>query len=284
MLNVLTVDVDDWFHVQAFAELYPVETWDSQRMRILGNVIKTLEILDEFGVKATFFVLGWVARKLPEIVTLIADRGHEIASHSQHHRLVYDMSPEVFRDDLRQSILHIEQAADVTVKGYRAPSFSIRPADEWVWDILTECGIEYDSSVFPVRHGTYGNPSAPRFAHDVILNDGRSLLEIPPATVRLMGANIPAAGGGYLRMFPYWFIRRCIRRINKEGHPAVMYFHPWELDHNQERVRASMKSRFRHYTNLRTFEHKLRKLLGEFEFTTVSEVFMKRNSNVVSDA
>ncbi len=284
MLNVLTVDVEDWFHVQAFAELYPIETWDSQRTRIVGNVIKTLEIFDEFGVKATFFVLGWVAQKLPEVVGLIADRGHEIASHSQHHRLVYDMSPEVFRDDLMQSILHIERAADVAVRGYRAPCFSIRPADEWVWDILTECGIEYDSSVFPVRHDTYGSPSAPRFAHDVMLNDGRSLLEIPPATVRLMGTNIPAAGGGYLRMFPYWFISRSVRRINKEGHPAVMYFHPWELDRNQERVRASMKSRFRHYTNLRTFEHKLRKLLSEFEFTTVSEVFLRRKSNTVTDA
>ncbi len=281
MLNVLTVDVEDWFHVHAFSDVYPVDSWDFQRTRIVGNVIRTLEILDDHNTKATFFVLGWIAKKLPEIVTLIADRGHEIASHSQHHKLVYDMSPDEFRDDLKQSILYIEQAADITVKGYRAPSFSIRPSDEWVWDILTECGIEFDSSIFPVKHDTYGNPSAPRFAYDIVLEDGRSLLEIPPATVRFAGTNIPTAGGGYLRMFPYWFISKSIRRINREGHPAVVYFHPWELDHNQEKVRASLKSRIRHYTNLKTFEYKLRRLLSEFGFTTIGEVFMEHKDNAV---
>jgi polysaccharide deacetylase family protein (PEP-CTERM system associated) len=281
MINVLTVDVEDWFHVQAFSELYPVETWDNQRTRILGNILKVLSILEDYNTTATFFVLGWVARKLPEMVALIAQHGHELASHSQWHRLVYNMTPEDFRKDLQESVLRIEDASGVSVRGYRAPSFSVRLEHDWVWKTMADSGIEYDSSVFPVRHDTYGNPRAPRFAYDVDLGDGGSILEIPPSTIKFMGANIPVAGGGYLRMFPYWFTRRGIQKINEEGHPAVVYFHPWELDTNQARARASLKSRFRHYTNIRTLEPKLRRLLADFRFTTISEVFLQKKDSTV---
>jgi polysaccharide deacetylase family protein (PEP-CTERM system associated) len=273
MLNVLTVDVEDWFHVQAFSNEFPVSEWKSQRPRLLGNVIKTLEILDEYDTLATFFILGWVAENVPEVVELIHERGHEIASHSQYHRLVHCLDREEFKQDLQQSILHIEQCVDVTVKGYRAPSFSIRPDESWVWEVFAECGIEYDSSVFPIKHDTYGAPSAPRFAYRVNPAENIWVLEIPPSTVRLFGVNLPVGGGGYLRMFPYWLTQRSIRKINSEGHPAVVYFHPWELDPDQERVAAGFKSRFRHYTNLKTFEMKLRRLIAEFRFSSISEVF-----------
>jgi len=272
MLNMLTVDVEDWFHVQAFSDVYPRSTWDSQRTRLIGNLLRTLDILDEYETKATFFVLGWVAQKFPEVVALISEKGHEIASHSQFHRLVYTLDREEFKEDLQQSILHIESAADITVQGYRAPSFSIRQDLKWVWEVFAECGIKWDSSVFPVRHDTYGSPSAPRFPYRVEPEPGISILEIPPATVRFMGVNIPVAGGGYLRLFPYWFTRRAIRKINQEGHPATVYFHPWEIDVHQKRVNAKFKSRFRHYTNLKTFERKLRMMLAEFRFASISEV------------
>jgi len=280
MLNALTVDVEDWFHVHAFSSEFPMSTWDSQRARVLRNTIKTLEILKEHDTLATFFVLGWVAEKHPEVVAMIQDQGHEIASHSQNHRLVYDMEREEFKRDLQQSILHIEQVTKSTVRGYRAPCFSIKPEVQWVWEVLSECGIEYDSSVFPVRHDTYGSPSAPRFAYRIEPTEGISILEIPPSTVHTMGMNIPVAGGGYLRMFPYWFIRRSIRSINAEGHPAVIYFHPWELDPDQTRVKSNLKSRFRHYTNLRSFESKLRRLLVEFRFSTLSNAFERTISRV----
>lgn len=274
MLNALTVDVEDWFHVQAFAHVFPSDQWDQQQARIIRNVIRTLEILREYDTKATFFVLGWVAEKFPEVVGLIHDEDHELASHSQFHRLVYNLSPEEFKADLMQSILQIERAADVTIKGYRAPSFSIRLDQRWVWDIMAECGIEYDSSIFPVRHDTYGSPSAPRFTYGIKVDDEKTILEIPPSTIRMLGANVPVAGGGYLRMFPYWFIKNSIRRINLEGKPAVMYFHPWELDADQQRVDAGIRSRLRHYTNLKAFEGKLRRLLADFRFSTINDVFM----------
>lgn len=281
MLNVLTVDVEDWFHVQAFSGRYPVSEWDSQRTRVLGNIIKVLEILDEYDALATFFVLGWIAEKMPEIVAMIHERGHEIASHSQYHRLVFDLDRDAFKKDLQQSILNIEQCVDVVVRGYRAPSFSIRPGDEWVWEVFSECGIEYDSSIFPVRHDIYGAPSAPRFPYRIEPIENVSILEIPPSTIRMLGTNIPVAGGGYLRMFPYWFISRSIRAINGDGHPAVIYFHPWELDTHQKHIRGGVRSRFRHYTNLKMFEVKLRRLLTDFRFSSISEVFKRSVNNAV---
>ncbi len=281
MLNSLSVDVEDWFHVQAFSHIYPPSTWNSQRTRILGNVIRTLEILDEYEARATFFVLGWIAERFPEIVMLIQERGHEIASHSHYHRLVYDLDRDEFKQDLQKSIEYINAAVAVDVRGYRAPSFSIRPDLEWVWEVLKECGIEYDSSIFPVRHDTYGSPGSPRFAYRISPAENISILEIPPSTTRIFGVNVPVAGGAYLRMFPYWFIRRSVKKLNRRGEAAVLYFHPWELDHHQKRIDAGAKSRVRHYTNLKAFETKLRRLLSDFRFSTIEDVFLK-NQNMES--
>jgi len=278
MLNALSVDVEDWFHVQAFSHIYPPSTWDEQRTRILGNVIRTLEILDEYEAKATFFMLGWVAEKFPEVVLLIAERGHEIASHSQYHRLVYNLDRDSFKRDLEKSIANIRAAANVDVRGYRAPSFSIRPEMDWVWEVFSECGIEYDSSVFPIRHDTYGSPRSPRFAYRISPSEHISILEIPPSTTRILGVNVPVAGGGYLRMFPYWFIRHSVRKLNRSGRAAMLYFHPWELDHHQKRIDAGTKSRVRHYTNLKAFDSKLRRLLSDFRFSTIEEVFLRHEN------
>jgi len=175
MVNALTVDLEDYFQVQAFADLYPPSEWDSQRTRLLGNVIRTLQILEEYETRATFFVLGWVAEKFPEIVSVVAERGHEIGSHSQLHRLVYELDRDEFKLDLETSIRHIKAAADVEVRGFRAPSFSIRADMEWVWEVFSECGIAYDSSIFPVKHDTYGSQGAPRYPYRIEIGDDISI-------------------------------------------------------------------------------------------------------------
>jgi polysaccharide deacetylase family protein (PEP-CTERM system associated) len=273
MLNALTIDVEDWFCVEAFSKQFPIETWDKQKTRILSNIVRTLEILDDYDVKATFFVLGWIADKFPEIVDYLYNHGHEIGSHSYSHKLVFNMSPDQFREDTLQSLEAINKACDVPVLGYRAPSFSIKPEHEWVWEILADCGFKYDSSVFPVTHDIYGSPDAPRFANIIQINDDRKILEIPPSTVRLFGRNFGFGGGGYLRLFPYWFTEWGIKKVNHMGFPAIVYFHPWEIDFHQPRQKVGTKSMVRHYTNLRTTEIKLRKLLKKFTFAPVREVF-----------
>lgn len=283
MKNLLTIDVEDWFCVEAFSADFPIKSWDAQKTRILSNIVRTVEILDDFNVKATFFVLGWIADKFPEIVNYLHTNGHEIGSHSYAHRLVYKMTPQEFKIDTLKSIEAILKNGDIEILGYRAPSFSIRPEDKWAWEILVDCGFKYDSSVFPVRHDIYGSPEAPRFAHNVKIDENRSILEIPPSTVRFMGHNIGFGGGGYLRLFPYWFTEWSIRKLNKAGFPANVYFHPWEIDLNQPRHDAGTKSRVRHYTNLKTTEIKLRKLLQKFSFAPIREVFKLKNHKQVSD-
>jgi polysaccharide deacetylase family protein (PEP-CTERM system associated) len=273
MLNCLTIDVEDWFCVEAFREQFPFETWDKQKTRVLSNIVRTLEILDDHNARATFFVLGWIADKFPEIIYHLHSRGHEIGSHGYAHKLVYKMSPEEFREDTFRSIEVIKNAADVPVLGYRAPSFSIKPEHEWVWETLIDCGFKYDSSIFPVAHDIYGAPDAPRFAHVKRTGDDRTIMEIPPSTIRIFGRNFGFGGGGYLRLFPLWYTDWAIRKLNRMGFPAMIYFHPWEIDVNQPRIKSGTKSRFRHYTNLRTTEIKLRKLLRKYDFAPVRDVF-----------
>jgi len=273
MLNALTIDVEDWFCVEAFSNQFPFETWDNQKTRILSNIVHSLEILDDYGVKATFFVLGWIAEKFPEIVDYLHINGHEIGSHSYAHKLVFNMTPDEFRKDTMLSLEAIKKVSDVQVIGYRAPSFSIKPEHKWVWEILAECGFKYDSSVFPVMHDIYGSPNSPRFANKIQVDDNRTILEIPPSTLRLFGRNFGFGGGGYLRLFPYWFTDWGIKKINRMGFPAVIYFHPWEIDYHQPRQKVGMKSMVRHYTNLRTTEIKLRKLLGKYNFAPMRDVF-----------
>jgi len=279
LINALTIDVEDYFQVNAFEPYVARESWDGFPLRVADNVARLLDLLDEFGVKATFFVLGWVAERLPLMVKEIQARGHEIACHGYEHQLVYNIGPERFREDIRCSKVILEAITGVPVNGYRAPSYSITPRSLWALDILIEEGFSYDSSIFPVHHDTYGMPDAPRFPYTHERAAGR-LREFPLTTlpIKLAGwqYNLPIAGGGYLRLLPVALIRHGIEKINRiEKKPAVLYLHPWEIDPDQPRIEASWKSRFRHYNNLAKTEAKLRLLLEKLDFGTMAEVLGK---------
>jgi polysaccharide deacetylase family protein (PEP-CTERM system associated) len=270
--NVMTIDVEDYFQVSAFESAVPKEHWDRFESRVVGNTERVLAILGETGVRATFFVLGWTAERYPELVEKIIAEGHEIASHGYAHRLVYDMTPEQFREDLRRGKDALLAAGAEAVHGYRAPSYSITERSLWAFDVLLEEGFAWDASVFPIRHDRYGIPTAPRHPYWVERNGGR-LLEIPGSTVRLGGINLPIGGGGYFRLLPYAWTSRGIRRVNEvECRPAVFYLHPWEIDPGQPRLAGSALSRFRHYRNLAQTESRLRRLLSDFSFARMSDV------------
>lgn len=272
MRNLLTVDVEDYYQVESFSHLVPRDAWDGMEPRVESNTRKVLNLLSAASVRATFFVLGWVAERHPQLVKDIADRGHEIASHGYDHRMLTECSPEEFRTDIRRSRQILEDLVSLPVRGYRAPTFSIGPRTAWAWDILVEEGFEYDSSSFPVHHDRYGNPKGRRYVHTVeSRKGGGSLLEFPLTTLRILGVNFPAAGGGYLRLLPQAWIRLAIRESNHRGFPAVIYFHPWELDAEQPRIQASLPNRFRHYVNLGKMEHRIRSLLGWTGFDPVRD-------------
>lgn len=261
----LTIDVEDWFHAEAQGVAVPRDAWETQRLRILPNVLAILELLQDFEVRATFFFLGWLAERLPELVRLVAESGHEIGCHSYAHRLIYTMPPQEFAADTRRAKERLEKASGAEVIGYRAPSFSIVPKSAWALSELARAGFLYDSSVFPVRHDTYGWPAAPKRPFKVA-TPGGTLLEFPLTTARLWGQTIPAAGGGYLRLFPLAFTRRVLRAHANAGEEAIVYFHPWEIDPRQPRSTVRGLRRFRHYTNLDRMMPKLRALLSEFNF------------------
>lgn len=269
--NILTVDVEDYFHVSAFERQVAKSSWASFESRVKGNTMRILDMFDEAGVKATFFVLGWVAERDPGLVREIGDRGHEVACHGHLHRRVHAMKPEEFREDVRKAKAKIEDAGGRAVKGFRSPSFSVTPGTFWCLDVLLEEGFAYDSSVFPIRHDHYGIPLFSRFPVRFQTPGGGEIVEFPLSTVRWLGRNFPVAGGGFLRFLPLSLIRGGIRRINDmEGKPAVIYFHPWEIDPDQPRVKgASLLARFRHYRNLDKTEGKVRSLLSEFSFAPV---------------
>lgn len=276
MLNALTVDVEDYFQVNAFARHVRRDEWERYPLRVCDNTRRVLDMLDEFRIKATFFVLGWVAEREPGLVKEIQTRGHEIACHGYGHQLIYDIGPDAFRKDIRYSKQLLEDLCGESVKGYRAPSYSITAKSLWALDILIEEGFTYDSSIFPVFHDTYGVPDAPRFPH-VIERHGARIVEFPLTTYPLRCGKkeyrLPIAGGGYLRLLPSVLIRRAIEKINHvEKQPAVLYFHPWEIDPTQPRIRAGLKSRFRHYFNLHRTEEKLRVLLNKHSFGSMKEV------------
>jgi polysaccharide deacetylase family protein (PEP-CTERM system associated) len=271
-LNALTVDVEDYFQVSAFAGLVPRSQWETFESRVCRNTDKLLAIFSEAGVHGTFFVLGWVAERFPALVRRIHDAGHELASHSYAHGLVYDATPEAFRADLRQARAAIQRATGVQVVGYRAPSYSVTERSLWALDVLVDEGYEYDSSIYPIRHDRYGIPGWPRHIHRVERSGG-SIWELPGSTVRRAGINLPIGGGGYFRLLPYGWTRAGINRLNAvEGRSAVFYIHPWEVDPDQPRLLGSALSRFRHYRNLDKTEGRLRQLLQEFPFGTVSQV------------
>lgn len=263
---ILSVDVEDYFQVEAFSREIARADWDRWPSRIVQNSHRALDLCDQFGVKATYFVLGWIAAKFPALVREIHQRGHELACHSFWHRPIYSLSPAAFREDLREARSAIEQAAGARLLGHRAPSWSITPKSLWALEILAEEGFLYDSSIYPIHHDLYGFPGADRFPHQVETPKGM-LTEFPPATVQLWGHTLPSAGGGYLRILPFLYTRWAIRRLARDdGRAIVVYFHPWELDPEQPRIPARAKSRFRHYTNLRAMEPRLRRLLGSHPF------------------
>jgi polysaccharide deacetylase family protein (PEP-CTERM system associated) len=271
-VNILTVDVEDYFQVSAFERIVSRAHWASWPSRVTANTERVLALFDEAGVRGTFFVLGWVAEKFPGLVRRIADCGHEVASHGYAHRLVYEQTPREFRDDLRRARFAIESVTNQPVFGYRAPSFSITRQSWWAFDVLIEEGYIYDASVYPVHHDRYGVPDAPRHPHWIERPLGR-LREIPGSTVRLGRMNVPFGGGGYFRLAPYAVTEWAMRRVNTvEQQSAVFYIHPWEFDPDQPRLPAPAVSRFRHYHNLKTTEDRLRRLLAAFRFGPVSTV------------
>ena len=273
MLNALTIDVEDYFHVQAFADVISSAHWDEYPVRVERNTFRLLEILGRRNVKATFFILGWVADRCPALVRAIVDSGHEIGSHGYGHRMLTRGSQANFREDLIRAKSTIEDQTGSRVTCFRAPSYSITSKTLWALEILAEFGFEYDSSIFPIRHDYYGIPDAPRFPHYWSLKSGARLLEFPPSTVRILGINVPIAGGGYLRLLPYKVTAWAIRRLNqKEDQPAMVYLHPWEIDPDQPRLAASWRSRFRQYQNLQTTEKKLTRLLDDFSWAPMSKV------------
>ena len=270
--NALTIDVEDYFQVAALAEAVRYDDWSSMEYRVEANTDRILALFERAGVKATFFTLGWVAERSPELVKRIAAQGHEVASHGYSHQLIYNQTPDVFKEETRRSKVILEDILGAPVTGYRAASYSITNQSRWALDILAEQGFTWDSSIFPVHHDRYGMPGTPRWPHRLTTDKGYELAEFPLSTFKLPGYTLPIAGGGYFRLFPYWFSRYGLVAINREGRPFVFYLHPWEVDPGQPRLDVKWFSRFRHYNNLDVCEQRLARLLSDFRFTTMSQV------------
>jgi polysaccharide deacetylase family protein (PEP-CTERM system associated) len=271
--HAFTVDVEEHFQVSAFERAVPREDWPRHESRVARNVELLLEILARHDVTATFFTLGWIAEHRPEVVRAIVAAGHEVASHGHAHQRVTRLTPAEFRGDVRRAKRALEDVAGTPVIGYRAPSFSIVPGGEWAFDVLLEEGYRYDSSLFPVRRSRgYGYPAAPVVPHWIDRTSGR-LLELPMTVLRRFGENIPAAGGGYFRILPYAITRAAFREQEAAAVPGIFYVHPWEVDPDQPRVRASLTARLRHYTGLRRTVPRLERLLAEFRFSSVATGF-----------
>ena len=276
--NALTIDVEDYFQVSAMAPYIRRSEWDTRECRVERNVERILALLARHNTHATFFTLGWVAERYPQLVRAIVDQGHELASHGYGHERASDLSPDAFRDDIVRAKRLLEDIGGVAVQGYRAPSFSIGTGNLWAFDSLQAAGYRYSSSIYPIQHDHYGMPDAPRFAHPVA--DG--LIEIPVTTLRLRGRNWPSSGGGYFRLLPYALSRWMIGKVNADDRqPAIFYFHPWEIDHDQPRVAGiDLKTRFRHYVNIGRMENRLDGLLGDFRWGRMDDIFMGKTGGL----
>jgi polysaccharide deacetylase family protein (PEP-CTERM system associated) len=282
IVNAMTIDVEDYFHVSVFDGILPRARWSTLESRVCANTDRLLALFERHRVTATFFILGWVAERHPDLIRRIAAAGHEIASHGYAHRLVYDQTPCAFRDDVRRAKALLEDASGTEVRGFRAPSYSITPRSLWAIDILIEEGYRYDTSIFPIHHDRYGIPESPQHPYRLHRAAG-SLIEAPGSTIRWGGWNLPVAGGGYFRILPYGWTKWGIQRLNEqELRPAIFYLHPWEIDPDQPRLPAPALSRFRHYRHLEETEARLERLLGDFAFGTMATVLQHLESPPVS--
>jgi len=271
--HAMTVDVEDWYQVSAFDDLVARGAWDAQEQRVAIGTERLLELLDRHATRATFFVLGWIAEHQPALVRAIHERGHEIASHGYEHRLVHSLDARAFRADLARAAQAIHDACGGTVRGFRAPSFSLTRDTGWAWDVLSEEGYTFSSSVFPVRHDRYGIPDFPRGPVRLAGKDGRAIWEFPMTTWRVLGRNVPAAGGGWMRVLPPFVMRRALRAAEEAGRPGIVYLHPWELDPDQPRMPgARVRTQFRHRVGLARMHGRLDRLLDAFRFGTVTDV------------
>jgi polysaccharide deacetylase family protein (PEP-CTERM system associated) len=263
--NALTIDVEDYYHVEAFQSVIPRQDWTRYEPRVYHSTLKVLELLAFHGIKATFFILGWVAEQTPGIVKEIQAAGHEIGSHGYAHQMITRQTPKEFTEDVKRSLDIIEGITGLKVLGFRAPSFSVTNRSLWAIEILQSFGIVYDSSVFPILHDIYGIPDAPRHPYQI----AKGFWEFPMTTVRFLGRNLPIAGGAYLRLFPYWLTRWGIRQVNSAGEAAIVYLHPWELDPGHPEIKTSALNHLRHYANLDKTEGRLAALFKDFQFTSL---------------
>ena len=273
LANALTIDVEDYFQVSAFAPYIKRVDWEARECRIERNVQRILGMLAQQQVKATFFTLGWIAERYPQLVRDIVAQGHELASHGYGHERASDLDREAFSADIDRSKKLLEDLAGTPVLGYRAPSFSIGLGNLWAFDALLRSGYRYSSSIYPIAHDHYGMPDAPRFAHKT----GCGLLEIPITTLRMFNKNLPSSGGGYFRLLPYAMSRWMLRRVNAQDHEStIFYFHPWEIDTEQPRINGiDARTRFRHYVNIDRNEAKLKRLLGDFRWGRMDDIFLR---------
>ncbi len=270
--HAMTVDVEDYFHVAALAGSIKPQDWGDMEFRAEQSTRTLLSLFARRGVRATFFVLGWVARRSPQLVREIQQAGHEVACHGMSHKLIYTQTPEEFHAETREAKALLEDIIGEPVLGYRAATYSITPKSLWALDSIAELGFQYDSSIFPIRHDLYGIPDAPQAPGRIRAPGGAELVEFPISTVKLAGVRIPIAGGGYFRIFPYWLTRMGLGKLHRAGSPFVFYLHPWEVDPQQPRVKVGWKSRFRHYTNLSRTQGRLDRLVQEFPFAPMRDV------------
>ncbi len=274
--NALTIDVEDYFQVSAFSNIINKKNWDEKECRIEKNIDNIISILDLKKIKATFFTLGWIAERYPSMIKKILMEGHELASHGYAHEKVSEISKSDFYQDVTRAKGILEDIGGKQINGYRAPSFSIAEKNFWAMEILSETGHRYSSSIYPVKHDHYGSPNAPRFPYKVF----SELLEVPPTTVKLFGRNFPASGGGYFRLLPYSISKKMLDHVNSsENKPVVFYFHPWEIDSHQPKIsNLSIKTRFRHYKNIEKMEEKIKKLVEDFHWDRMDNIFLKKIS------
>ena len=272
LTNALTIDVEDYFQVSAFAPYIRRDEWDARECRVERNVGRILELLSQRDIKATFFTLGWVAERYPQLVRAIVAGGHELASHGYGHERASDLSRDAFTQDVTRAKKMLEDLGGKPVLGYRAPSFSIGTANLWAFDVLADAGYSYSSSVYPIKHDHYGMPDSPRFAYRL----ANGLLEVPVTTLRMMNRNLPSSGGGYFRLLPYALSRWMLRKVNREDREsAVFYFHPWEIDPGQPRIAGiDARTRFRHYVNIDRTEGRLQSLMQDFRWGRMDQIFL----------